>query len=188
MPASEVRCDWVDLTKQDYVSYHDEEWGVPILDENQLFEALCLEGAQAGLSWYTILKKRNHYRKVFSSFDASKIVTYSEAYIKALVSDAGIVRHEGKIRSVVNNARVCVGCADQFGSFKEFISITWRKSQGEDRYSQFSKELKLVGFTFVGPTIMESFAQAIGLVNAHSLTCFRHSVIAQLKSGTKKPT
>jgi len=172
-----VRCPWVDLAKPDYVAYHDEEWGVPQRTDNELFEALCLEGAQAGLSWYTILRKREGYREAFSQFDLVDVAAYSESDINMLLSDSGIVRHEGKIRSVVTNAQACLSCVSELGSFREFIRTTWAECLGERRYNIFSTRMKKAGFKFVGPKTLESFAQAIGLVNDHSPECFRYPAI-----------
>lgn len=175
-----VRCDWVDLSKPDYVAYHDEEWGVPQLDDNRLLEALCLEGAQAGLSWYTILKKRQGYREAFSQFNLVEVTSYSESEITMLLSDSRIVRHEGKIRSVVSNANAALRCASELGSFRKFIWTTWAECSGDQRYKIFSKRMKKAGFKFVGPKTLESFAQAIGLVNDHSPECFRYPIIKSL--------
>jgi len=179
---AKIRCDWVDLSKPDYVSYHDEEWGVPVLEDSRLFEALCLEGAQAGLSWYTILKKREHYREAFSQFVLNDVAAYSESRIKGILLDSGIVRHEGKIRSVVNNAKACLRCVSDFGSFNGFVLTAWESCGGADRYNKFSSLMKRAGFKFVGPTTLESFAQAVGLVNDHSSTCFRYRTINALKA------
>jgi DNA-3-methyladenine glycosylase I len=175
-----VRCAWVDLSKPDYVAYHDEEWGVPQLDDNKLFEALCLEGAQAGLSWYTILKKREGYREVFSQFNLIEVASYSESDISALLSDSRIVRHEGKIRSVLSNAKVGLRCASELGSFREFIWNTWAGCSGDQRYKIFSSRMKKAGFKFVGPKTLEAFSQATGLVNDHSSECFRYPIINSL--------
>ena len=175
-----IRCDWVDLSKPDYVAYHDEEWGVPQLDDNRLLEALCLEGAQAGLSWYTILKKRQGYREAFSQFNLVEVTSYSESDINMLLSDSRIVRHEGKIRSVVSNAKAALRCASELGSFRKFIWTTWVECSGHQRYKIFSKRMKKAGFKFVGPKTLESFAQAIGLVNDHSPECFRYPIIKSL--------
>ena len=175
-----VRCDWVDLSKPDYVAYHDEEWGVPQLDDNRLLEALCLEGAQAGLSWYTILKKREGYREAFSQFNLVEVTSYSESDINMLLSDSRIVRHEGKIRSVVSNAKAALRCASELGSFRKFIWTTWAECLGDQRYKIFSKRMKKAGFKFVGPKTLESFAQTVGLVNDHSPECFRYHIIKSL--------
>ena len=175
-----VRCDWVDLSKPDYVAYHDEEWGVPQLDDNRLLEALCLEGAQAGLSWYTILKKREGYREAFSQFNAVEVTSYSESDINMLLSDSRIVRHEGKIRSVVSNAKAALRCASELGSFRKFIWTPWAACSGDQRYKIFSKRMKKAGFKFVGPKTLESFAQTVGLVNDHSPECFRYHIIKSL--------
>jgi DNA-3-methyladenine glycosylase I len=174
------RCSWVDLSKPDYVAYHDEEWGVPQLDDNKLLEALCLEGAQAGLSWYTILKKREGYREAFSQFNLVEVASYSESDISLLLSDSRIVRHEGKIRSVVSNAKASMRAASELGSLKEFIWSTWTDCSGDQRYKMFSSRMKKAGFKFVGPKTLEAFAQAVGLVNDHSQQCFRYPVIKSL--------
>ena len=179
-----ARCAWVDLSKPDYVAYHDEEWGVPQLDDNKLLEALCLEGAQAGLSWYTILKKREGYREAFSQFNLVEAASYSESDISLLLSDSRIVRHEGKIRSVVSNAKAGLRCVSELGSFKAFIWSTWACCSGDQPYKIFSERMKKAGFKFVGPKTLESFAQAIGLVNHHSQKCFRYPVIESLRQNS----
>lgn len=175
-----IRCDWVDLSKPDYVAYHDEEWGVPQLEDSKLLEALCLEGAQVGLSWYTILKKREDYREAFSQFNLVEVASYSESEINMLLSDSRIVRHEGKIRSVVSNAKAALRRASELGLFRKFIWTTWAECSGDQRYTIFSKRMKKAGFKFVGPKTLESFAQAIGLVNDHSPKCFRYPIINSL--------
>lgn len=185
------RCGWV--TNQPlYIRYHDEEWGVPVHDDQKLFEMLILEGAQAGLSWWTILQKREHYRKVFDQFDAVKIAEYDENKLRTLLQDPGIVRNRLKIRAAVTNARAFLKVQQQYGSFDEYI---WSfvdgvpKQNGWDSLTQvpvctpesdaMSKSLKKNGFTFVGSTICYSFMQAVGMVNDHVIDCFRHQEIRE---------
>jgi len=177
------RCGWVN---QDpiYLDYHDHEWGVPVYDDRLLFEFLNLEGAQAGLSWYTILKKRDNYRKAFDNFDAEKIITYDEKKIDELLHNEGIVRNKLKINAVVTNAKAFLNVVEEFGSFREYI---WSYVGGKPIQNHFhdlsevpatteisdkmSKDLKKRGFKFVGSTICYSFMQAAGLVNDHIVTC-----------------
>ena len=186
-----IRCAWAGDDPL-YQHYHDEEWGVPTHDDRQLFEMLNLEGAQAGLSWITILRKRENYRAAFDNFDAATIVRYDDAKIAALLDNPGIVRNRLKINGVVKNARAFLAVQDEFGSFDAYI---WRfvdgapivnawASMGQlpaltDEATAMSKDLKKRGFTFVGPTICYAFMQACGLVNDHTTDCFRY---AQLTS------
>lgn len=161
------RCKWAqdDLLMQ---NYHDHEWGVPLHDDQKLFEFLILEGAQAGLSWSTILKKRDHYRKVFDDFDPHQIRKYSESKITELMKDPGIVRNKLKIASVIQNAKAFLEIQKEYGSFDAFI---WEYTDAKT----MSKDLKKRGMNFVGPTICYAFMQAIGIVNDHEATCdFRH--------------
>jgi len=170
-----------------YRQYHDEEWGVPLHDERQLFECLCLEGAQAGLSWITILRKRENYRRLYDDFDAERIAAYGDSKIAALLQDSGIVRNRLKVRGFVKNARACLAMRDRGLSLDEFL---WDFVDGEVLQNNrrdisevpantgisdaMSKELKKRGFTFVGSTICYAFMQAAGLVNDHLVDCFRH--------------
>ena len=186
-----IRCAWAGDDPL-YQHYHDEEWGVPTHDDRLLFEMLNLEGAQAGLSWITILRKRENYRAAFDNFDAATIVRYDDAKIAALLDNPGIVRNRLKINGVVKNARAFLAVQDEFGSFDAYI---WRfvngapivnawTSMGQlpaltDEATAMSKDLKKRGFTFVGPTICYAFMQACGLVNDHTTDCFRY---AQLTS------
>ena len=186
-----IRCAWAGDDPL-YQHYHDEEWGVPTHDDRQLFEMLNLEGAQAGLSWITILRKRENYRAAFDNFDAATIVRYDDAKIAALLDNPGIVRNRLKINGVVKNARAFLAVQDEFGSFDAYI---WRFVDGApivnawasmsqlpaltDEATIMSKDLKKRGFTFVGPTICYAFMQACGLVNDHTTDCFRY---AQLTS------
>lgn len=180
------RCPWVDLTKPDYVAYHDEEWGVPVHDDRKLLEFLTLEAAQAGLSWYTILRKRANYRKVFAGFDAQKVAKFTQAKIEKLLLDPGIVRNRLKVESAVKNARQFLKVQEEFGSFDTYI---WRFVDGKPIVNKWktlkdfpartavsdaiSKDLKKRGFRFVGSTIIYAHMQATGMVNDHTVDCFR---------------
>lgn len=181
-----TRCNWVS-TDPLYMAYHDEEWGVPIHDDQRLFEFILLEGAQAGLSWYTILKKRENYRAAFDGFDPVKVARYDEKKIAELLTDAGIVRNKLKVNAAVQNARSFLAVQDEFGSFDKYIwgfvggapiVNTWQ-ALGEipvetAEARAMSKDLLKRGFKFVGPTICYSFMQACGLVNDHIVSCFRY--------------
>jgi len=170
-----------------YQSYHDEEWGVPIHDDHQLFEFLCLEGAQAGLSWITILRKRDHYRRVFDRFDARKIADYDAAKIASLLSDPGIVRNKLKVNGFVKNARAYLDMLDQGESLDSYlwnyvdgvpVQNQWQKMSQIPANTPVSdamaKDLKKHGFTFVGSTICYAMMQAAGLVNDHVTECYRY--------------
>jgi DNA-3-methyladenine glycosylase I len=187
-----IRCGWSGSDPL-YVKYHDEEWGVPAHDDRHLFEMLILEGAQAGLSWLTILRKRENYRRAFDDFDAATIAAYSEADIRRLLADAGIVRNRLKIEAAVRNAQRILEIRDEFGSFDAFVwryvdsvpgQNSWRslaelpaRTEESDR---MSKDLKKRGFSFVGSTICYSFMQAVGMVNDHVVGCFRHEAIRKM--------
>jgi DNA-3-methyladenine glycosylase I len=184
-----TRCDWVPLDQPDYLAYHDEEWGVPVHDDVHLFEMLVLEGAQAGLSWSTILNKREGYRRAFAGFDAAKVARFRPAKVERLMLDAGIVRNRLKIESAVNNARrvLELGSLDAYlWSFVGGRPLVGRwKTLGEipaetAESRAMSKDLKRRGFRFVGPTVCYAFMQACGLVNDHTVRCFRFS---ELDSG-----
>ena len=180
------RCDWV--TKEPlYIEYHDKEWGVPVYDDKKLFEMLCLEGAQAGLSWWTILQKRENYREAFDQFDVEKIAQYTEEKLQALKENPGIVRNKLKIQSVVTNAQSFLRIQKEYGSFSNYIwsfvdhkpIINEWKSIKEvpvttEISDRMSKKLKKYGFKFVGGTICYSYMQAVGMVNDHTLECFCH--------------
>ncbi|MGB8065400.1 MAG: DNA-3-methyladenine glycosylase I [Candidatus Sulfotelmatobacter sp.] len=181
-----VRCAWA--VGEQSIRYHDEEWGVPVHDDRVLFEFLILEGAQAGLSWSTILNKRENYRRAFDDFDAKRIAVYDRKKISALLKDSGIVRNRLKINSTVENAKAFLRVREEFGSFDRYIwqfvggqpLVNWRKSlkQVPARTAEsdaMSKDLKRRGFKFVGSTICYAFMQAVGMVNDHVVTCFRYS-------------
>jgi DNA-3-methyladenine glycosylase I len=177
------RCAWVPEGDPEYVAYHDEEWGVPSRDDRHLFEMLTLEGAQAGLSWSTILRKRGGYRKAFANFDAKKVARFSGRDVERLLADPGIVRNRLKVESAVNNAQRIL----ELDSLSEFL---WSFVDGEPRVNRWntiaeipaetaeskamSKDLKKQGFRFVGPTVCYAFMQACGLVNDHTVDCFRY--------------
>lgn len=182
------RCGW-SSDKDLYIQYHDTEWGVPVYDDRLLFEMLCLEGAQAGLSWWTILQKREHYKDVFDHFEAEKIIHYTEDKLASLMEDKGIVRNKRKIQSVVTNAEAFLRIQKDYGSFSSYI---WNFVGGDpiinhwetlqdvpastEISDKMSKQLKKDGFKFVGTTICYSFMQAVGMVNDHILECFCHPV------------
>jgi len=184
-----VRCSWA-RTALDIV-YHDTEWGVPVHDDRLLFEFLILEGAQAGLSWSTILTKRPAYRKAFANFDPAKVARFRQPKIDALLANAGIVRNRLKIASTIRNAKLFLEVQSEFGSFDAFIwqfvdgrpKLNARKSLKDlpaktPEAERMSKELLRRGFKFVGPTICYAFMQAVGMVNDHVVDCFRYSQIA----------
>ena len=181
------RCTWCKNSFEDYIKYHDEEWGVPVHDDRKHFEFLILEGAQAGLSWSTILKRRGGYRKVFAGFDPAKVAQFDESRYEALLQDSSIIRNRLKIRSAINNAQRFLQVQEEFGSFDHYIwSFTdgkpvvnaW-KSMNEipartDLSDRISKDLKKRGFNFVGSTIIYAHLQATGIVNDHEVSCFRY--------------
>lgn len=187
MSMKKVRCPWVENTFSEYVTYHDEEWGVPVHDDRVHFEFITLEGAQAGLSWSTILKRRNGYRTLFEDFDPAKIARFKEEKVAELASDPSIVRHKKKVESVVSNARAFLKIQEEFGSFDAYI---WNYVDGNPVINHYekmedvpantdlsdfiAKDLKKRGFTFVGSTIIYAYMQACGLVNDHLTTCYRH--------------
>lgn len=184
-----ARCAWA--TNDLSIAYHDEEWGVPLHDDQRLFEFLVLEGVQAGLSWDTILKKRDHYRTVFDQFDPYLVANYDERKVARLLDDPGIVRNRLKVRSAIQNANAFLAVQREVGSFAAYI---WQFSGGTPKQNNFrsrhdvpsvtpeaeamSKDLKKRGFNFVGPTICYAFMQATGMVNDHTLDCFRHAELS----------
>jgi len=187
-----TRCEWCGSNPL-YIGYHDDEWGVPVHDDRRLFEMLTLEGAQAGLSWLTILKKRGNYRKAFHGFDHEMIAAYSERDVDRLLADSGIVRNRLKIESVIRNARGVLDIREEFGTLDSFL---WRYVDGiplqntwnsmtelptrTEQSDAMSRDLKRRGFNFVGPTICYAFMQAVGLTNDHTTDCFRYEEVRQL--------
>jgi DNA-3-methyladenine glycosylase I len=183
------RCAWA--RNELAIRYHDEEWGVPVHDDRLLFEFLVLEGAQAGLSWDTILRKREHYREVFDNFDAAVVARYGKRKVEALLRDPGIVRNRLKVAAAIANAQAFLAVAEEFGSFDAYI---WRFTGGRPRVNAWravkevpartaesdamSKDLRRRGFRFVGSTICYAFMQAVGMVNDHVTDCFRYGELA----------
>ena len=193
--ADRKRCAWAG-TDPLYVAYHDAEWGVPLHDDREIFEFLVLEGAQAGLSWSTILRKRDAYRRAFDRFDPEKVARYNKRKISTLLADAGIVRNRAKIESAIKNAKAFLEVQAEFGSFDAY---QWRFVDGRPVQNRWraireipaqtvqsdamSKDLKSRGFTFVGSTIIYAHMQAVGMVNDHLVDCFRHREVAKLGRG-----
>ncbi len=187
------RCGWA--VSELSIQYHDHEWGVPLHDDRKLFAFLILEGAQAGLSWETILQKRDQYHKVYDNFDPNKVSCYSIEKVEALIQDAGIVRNRRKIESSIRNASVFLKIQAEFDSFDHYL---WRFTDGQPIQNCFrtlaeipaqtslsqmiSQDLQMRGMNFVGPTIIYAFMQAVGLVNDHLVSCFRH---AEIMNGQK---
>ncbi len=199
MSAAIHRCSWAeghDLM----IAYHDEEWGVPERDDRALFEKLILDGAQAGLSWRTILERREGYRRAFEGFDPERIARYGDADVERLLADPGIIRNRQKVRSAIGNARAYLDLLDETGSFAEYL---WSFVDGRPEVHRFrshsqipatspvserlSKDLKGRGFSFVGPTIVYAYMQAVGMVNDHLVDCFRHAPLAALAGETDPP-
>ena len=189
------RCPWPGGL-DDYIRYHDAEWGYPVHDDTRLFEKICLEGFQSGLSWLTILRKRENFRAAFAGFDFEKVALFGEADIERLVGDAGIIRHRGKIVSTINNARRAIALRDEFGSLDsyfwghaplpgerpEIIDRTWLRANPTSAASvRLSKDLKKRGWTFVGPTTVYAFMQAMGLVNDHLEGCFCREKVRMIR-------
>ena len=193
MPKKIHRCAWSEGTSIDYIAYHDREWGVPVADDRVQFEFLILEGAQAGLSWSTILNKREGYRKNFADFDPKKVARFTKKRIERILKDPGIVRNRLKVESAVSNAKAFLAVQEEFGSFSAYI---WGFVDGTPKQNKFrrdgdvpatsaesdalSKDLKKRGFRFVGSTIMYAHMQATGLVNDHVTRCFRYKECAAL--------
>ncbi|MEX0806666.1 MAG: DNA-3-methyladenine glycosylase I [Candidatus Binatia bacterium] len=187
-----ARCPWVDLTKEDYLAYHDREWGVPVHDDQTIFEFLTLEGAQAGLSWYTVLRKRQTYKQAFAGFDPEKVARYGKRHVERLMQNAGIIRNQQKIVAAVTNAKLFLAVQQEFGSFDSYI---WRFVDGKPIVNKLkilkdypattresdalSKDLKQRGFKFVGSTICYAHMQATGMVNDHVMSCYRRQEIIQ---------
>ena len=190
------RCPWVDLSKPDYIDYHDKEWGVPIHDDQRLFEFLILEGAQAGLSWYTVLRKRENYRIAFDHFDPEKVAKYGERKVRELLGNAGIIRNKAKILAAISNAQRFLELQEKFGSFDAYI---WRFVDGKPIVNELnelgdypatsresdamSKDLRQRGFKFVGSTVCYAHMQATGMVNDHTIACVRRQEILEGYAG-----
>ncbi len=193
MGRKKTRCTWCGEDPL-YVAYHDEEWGVPVHDDRRLFEKIALEGAQAGLSWITILRKRENYRKAFDHFDPARVARYGEKRIERLLGNAGIVRNRRKIESAIRNAKEVLRIQEAFGSLDAFL---WKYVDFEPKQNAWktlseipaqtkeseamSKDLKKRGFSFVGPTICYAFMQSVGMVNDHTTDCFRYKELKRYK-------
>lgn len=184
------RCAWVNPDNPLYCHYHDEEWGVPLYDDHKLFEAIVLDGAQAGLSWETILNKRENYRSAFDNFDPQLVAKYNSVKIEELLQNSGIVRNRLKIKSAIKNARVFLDIQIEFGSFNHWLwnFVEFKPIQNQWRTiheipastllsEKISKELKKLGMNFVGPTIIYAMMQAVGMVNDHTMDCFRYNQV-----------
>ena len=190
---SKTRCSWSESGNDLYIRYHDEEWGVPVTDDRTQFEFLILEGAQAGLSWATVLNKREGYRKNFADFDPEKVARFTDKRVEKILTDPGVIRNRLKVNSAVINARCFLDVAEEFGSFSRYI---WGFVDGSPIQNAFrsmsdvpatspesdalSKDLKKRGFKFVGSTIMYAHMQATGLVNDHTVDCFRYEQVKRL--------
>lgn len=190
-PRQPARCGWVDLAKIDYVQYHDAEWGVPVFDDRKLFEFLTLESAQAGLSWYTILRKRESYRRALAGFDPVAVARFTPRQIDLLMQDPGLVRHRRKLEATLQNARSFLDTQAAHGSFARYlwkfvdgrpVQNCWRESREVPTTSAasdaMSKDMKRRGFQFVGSTTCYAYMQAVGMVFDHLTGCFRHEQIA----------
>lgn len=193
------RCGWARGQDEAYVAYHDDEWGVPAWDDATLFEFLILEGAQAGLSWATILKKREGYRRNFASFDAARVARFTDKRIESILVDPGIVRNRLKVVSAVTNAQRFLDVQEEYGSFADYIWGFVGHRPIQNRWATMnevpatsaesdamSKDLKKRGFKFVGSTIMYAYMQAVGMVNDHTVGCFRHSPCRRLAARAQK--
>jgi DNA-3-methyladenine glycosylase I len=183
-PDGRIRCGWA-LSSDLYMQYHDDEWGVPQHDDRRLFEKIVLEGAQAGVSWIVVLRKREHYRKAFDGFDPARVARYSPRRIERLLGNPGLIRNRLKIESAVRNAKAFLAVQEEFGSFDAYV---WRFVDGKPRVNHWktlkeippqtpasaalSKDLKARGFTFVGPTMCYAFMQGVGMVNDHLVDCW----------------
>lgn len=186
------RCGWCDLNSSEYVEYHDRQWGVPVHDDRLLFEMLSLEGMQAGLSWISILKKRQNFIAAFDNFEVQEIIQYGPEQVEELLTNSGIIRNRLKIKSIIKNAAAFIDIQEEFGSFDEYIwdyvgHIPIQNSHAEfkkipvknELSERITKDLKQRGMSFVGPVIIYSYMQAIGMLNDHETTCFRFCEIQE---------
>lgn len=198
--ARKKRCDWALAGNDAYVAYHDEEWGVPVCDDQKQFEFLVLESAQAGLSWSTVLNRRDGYRRAFAEFDAAKVARFTPRRIEKLLTDPGIIRNRMKVTAAVSNAKCFLEIQKEFGSFCRYIwdyvdgkpaQNRWRSQDDVPATSAISdalaKDMKRRGFKFVGSTILYAHLQATGLINDHLLSCFRYTECARLAKGVRVP-
>ncbi|HMP80352.1 MAG TPA: DNA-3-methyladenine glycosylase I [Pirellulaceae bacterium] len=200
-PKFKQRCGWHGAVHQAYIRYHDEEWGVPVHDDRKHFEFLILEGAQAGLSWWTILQRRDGYRRAFADFDPKRVARFTSKRVERLMQDPGIIRNRQKISAAVTNAQAFLDVQEEFGRFDDYL---WQFVGGRTIHNQWqslkelpatspesdalSKDLKQRGFKFVGSTIMYAHMQAIGMVNDHLVNCFRYREVRRLGNMTRSAT
>lgn len=189
------RCWWC-VEHADYIAYHDDEWGVPTADDQHLFEKICLEGFQSGLSWLTILRKRDNFRRAFNDFNFERVAQFNRSSVERLLKDAGIVRHRGKIESTINNAKRALQLRDEFGSLAAFF---WKfepethpifdgKVLTTIESKMMSKELKKRGWSFVGPTTAYAFMQSLGIVNDHLPGCASFEIVEKARKKFKRPS
>jgi len=192
-----VACAWGEK-EADYAYYHDTEWGVPVTDDLRLYEKMCLEGFQSGLSWLTILRKRENFRAAFAGFEIEAVAKFGDNEVESLLNDAGIVRHRGKIEATISNARAALRTTEEYGSLSNFfwsfepehhrpVRIPSDVAAKTTESEQMSKALKKLGWRFVGPTTCYSLMQADGIVNDHFVNCFRHSQVDAARTAAKKP-
>jgi DNA-3-methyladenine glycosylase I len=187
-----ARC-WWGLSDPDYVAYHDAEWGRPVADDRTLFEKVSLEGFQSGLSWLTILRKRDNFRAAFADFDPAVVAAFVVADVERLLGDAGIVRHRGKIESTINNAKRVLEVQDELGSFATLVWSYEPEAPGPvleattPESTALAKDLKRRGFSYVGPTTVYAFMQAMGVVNDHLVECFAREEAAEERRGFQRP-
>lgn len=198
--ANPLRCPWAGHNDPEYIAYHDHEWGVPVRDETRLFEFLVLEGAQAGLSWQTVLRKRARYRQVFADFDPDRVARFSARDVTRLLADPGIIRNRAKVHSAIQNARALLALRERG---EEFSALVWQFVDGAPKQNRWrsqdevpaetaeskamSRALKSLGFNFVGPTICYAYMQAVGMVNDHLVSCFRHRQVRSLTDAATRP-
>jgi DNA-3-methyladenine glycosylase I len=191
---AKATCAWVPLEDELYRTYHDEEWGVPVFDDRKIFEFLVLESAQAGLSWITVLRKRENYRRAFRDFDPVKVAKFTKATVNKLLKDPGIIRNRMKVEAAVNNAKRFLEVKEEFGSFSKYIwgFVNGKPLQNKHKTikhlpaktplaEKIAKDLKKRGFKFLGPTVIYAHMQATGMVNDHTTDCFRHAQVSKLK-------
>jgi len=187
------RCNWCSATDE-YIAYHDNEWGFPVDNDIRLFEKICLESFQSGLSWRTILAKRDNFRKAFENFDYNKVALYTEKDIQKLLNDEGIVRHRGKIEAVINNAQRVKELIEQHASFAAYVwkfepekQLAPQTVSSTAESTAMSKELKKMGWKFVGPTTIYAFMQSMGLVNDHETDCYIYQQVEKARKSFKRP-
>ncbi|MCM0148794.1 DNA-3-methyladenine glycosylase I [Photobacterium galatheae] len=193
-PDGKLRCSWCSAT-EDYMDYHDHEWGYPVSDDQRLFEKICLEGFQSGLSWRTILAKRENFRKAFQQFDFHQVAQFTESDVERLLQNEGIVRHRGKIEATINNAKCAIEMVKEEGSLAAFFwrfepdmaGVTPQTLSVSEESKALSKELKKRGWKFVGPTTVYAFMQAMGLINDHAESCAFRDKAEKIRAAFQRP-